>query len=278
MKNYWCFYTKKPNSFFIFNKAICFNINMDRKIYSSFFLSKQAQKKSFAILIDPDNLSLEEASEIINIATSAYVDYFFVGGSIITDINHFHELISFFKKNTRIPVVIFPGNSSQVSPQADAILLLSLISGRNPDLLIGQHVQAAPLLKRSKLEVIPTAYMLIDGGSPTAVTYMSNTMPIPAHKSEIAVCTAMAGELLGLKLLYMETGSGAQNSPPYDMIQKVRNSVDIPMIVGGGIRDVETVKKVLNAGADTIVIGNHIEKDKKFIKKVGEIMKEINLF
>lgn len=250
---------------------------MDRKIYSSFFLNKQAQKKSFAILIDPDNLSLEAAKEVIDIARNAYVDYFFVGGSIIIDINHFHDLISFFKENTKIPVVIFPGNSSQVSPQADAILLLSLISGRNPDLLIGQHVQAAPVLKRSNLEVIPTAYMLIDGGSPTAVTYMSNTMPIPAHKSEIAACTAMAGELLGLKLLYMETGSGAEHSPSYEMINKVRKSVDIPMIVGGGIRDIDTVKKVLEAGADIIVIGNHIEKDKKFIKKVGETMKDINL-
>ncbi len=251
---------------------------MNRKIYSSFFLNKQAKKKSFAVLIDPDNLSLEEAKEIIDISNNAYVNYFFVGGSIITNIDHFHNLILFFKENTNIPVVIFPGNSSQVSPEADAILLLSLISGRNPDLLIGQHVQAAPLLKKSRLEVIPTAYVLIDGGSSTAVTYMSNTMPIPAHKSEIAVCTAMAGELLGLKLLYMETGSGAENSPSYDMIKKVRKNIDIPIIVGGGIRDIDTVQNVLDAGADVIVVGNHIEKNKEFIKKIGEIMKNVNLF
>lgn len=251
---------------------------MNRRIYTSFFLNKQAQKKAFAILIDPDKLSIEKAQIIIKKAIQNQVDYFFVGGSIITNITHFHELILFFKENTKIPVIIFPGNSLQISEHADAILLLSLISGRNPDLLIGQHVLAAPLLKKSKLEVISTGYMLIDGGNPTAVTYMSNTMPIPADKPEIAACTAMAGQFLGMKLMYMETGSGAMNTLSETLVQKVQEVIDIPLIVGGGIKDIETARKLLIAGADVIVVGNYIEENVDFIQDMGKMIRGFNFF
>lgn len=251
---------------------------MNRKIYTSFFLNKQAQKKAFAILIDPDNLSLEKAQILIKKAIQNQVDYFFVGGSIITNISHFHDLILFFKNNTKIPVIIFPGNSLQISEHADAILLLSLISGRNPELLIGQHVLAAPLLKKSKLEVMSTGYMLIDGGNPTAVTYMSNTMPIPADKPEIAACTAMAGEFLGMKLLYMETGSGAMNTLSENLVKKVQEVIDIPLIVGGGIKDIDTARGLLVAGADVIVVGNYIEDNIDFIQDMGKMVREYNFF
>lgn len=170
----------------------------------------------------------------------------------------------------RYPRILFPGNVLQVSREAEAILLLSLISGRNPDLLIGQHVIAAPYLKESGLEILPTGYLLIDGGSPTSVSYMSNTIPIPANKPDIARCTAMAGEMLGLRLMYLDAGSGARNPVPEAMIRAVRSEIGVPLIVGGGIRIPEQAMAAVSAGADLIVIGNAVEQSPQLILEMAE--------
>jgi putative glycerol-1-phosphate prenyltransferase len=169
-------------------------------------------------------------------------------------------------------VVLFPGDNLQINSHADAILFLSLISGRNPDLLIGKHVISAPILKDSGIEVVSTGYMLIDGGTPTSVSYMSNTTPIPANKRDIAVCTAMAGEMLGLKLIFMDAGSGALNPVGENMISAVKKSIDIPLIVGGGIRSAEKAKAAFEAGADVVVVGNAIESNKDLIREIAQII------
>lgn len=240
---------------------------MTQEIFNSILAAKKKGQKQFALLIDPDKMPNAEA---IAAAEEFGVDYFLIGGSLLTNGN-LHTTIEFVKNRSRIPVILFPGNLLQIDPSADAILLLSLISGRNADMLIGKHVIAAPVLKASKLEVISTGYMLIDSGSPTAVSYMSNTLPIPADKDDIAMCTAMAGELLGLKMIYMDAGSGAKNAISSSMIKKVSSSISIPLIIGGGINTAEGVQKAFEAGADIIVIGTAFEKDITFIKKILEV-------
>ena len=225
-------------------------------------------KKLLAVLIDPDSVKDEEQlANTCKLCTAANADLILVGGSLITN-GFFDNCISIIKANTQIPVLLFPGNIMQVSNEADGILFLSLISGRNPDLLIGKHVLAAPGLKKSGIEIIPTGYMLIDGGNITSVSYMSNTTPIPADKSAIAVCTAMAGEMLGLKLIYMDAGSGAQQSIPAKLINEVRKNVSLPIFIGGGIRTPEAALAACQAGADVIVVGNAFEHDPSLIKKI----------
>lgn len=211
---------------------------------------------------------------MIRSAEKAGVDLLLVGGSLLTNGN-FEECIQFLKKNTQIPIVIFPGNGHQISSSADAILLLSLISGRNPDLLIGNHVIAAPMIKSSQLEVISTGYMLIESGRQTSALYMSNTNPIPSDKDDIAMCTAMAGEMLGLKMIYMDAGSGALNPVSETMIRTVKNNVHIPVMVGGGIKTVEQAVASCKAGADIIVVGNAIEKDPGLIKKISDSIHQL---
>ena len=172
------------------------------------------------------------------------------------------EIISSLKKECEIPIVLFPGNHSQISNKADGILFLSLISGRNPEYLIGQHVNAAPVLAKSKLEVIPTGYMLIENGKATSVEYISQTKPIPRNKTDIALATAMAGEMLGLKMIYLEAGSGAKHPVPVKMIKSLAATLKIPIIVGGGIRSKKQMQKAFKAGADIVVVGTAIEKGK----------------
>jgi len=240
-------------------------------IYSTLCKEVRSGKKKFAVLIDPDKTDIASLQKIVKIAVKGGTDYFFFGGSLLINDNK-EELILFLKEQCDIPVLLFPGNSLQLTNRADGLLLLSLISGRNPDMLIGRHVISAPFLKKSKLEIISTGYILVDGGSTTTVAYMSNTTPIPSNKSEIAVCTAIAGEMLGLKLIYMDAGSGALNPVPKDMIEKVRDNINIPLIIGGGITTAGKAKEVLNAGADVIVVGNAIEKDPRLIYKIAEIL------
>ena len=242
-------------------------------IYQAFIEKKKQGKKQFAVLIDPDKPSNDDLKEIAKIATESKVDYFFVGGSLLTN-DSLDACIKIIKENCDIPVVIFPGNALQMSPKADAFLYLSLISGRNPELLIGAHVITAPYLKFSGLEVISTGYMLIDGGKATTVTYMSNSMPIPADKPDISSCTAMAGEMLGMKVIFMDAGSGAQNHIPLEMVKMVSQSVDVPLIIGGGIRTPELAAEIAEAGADIVVVGNKFEKDYSLI---NEIAKAIHL-
>jgi len=238
-------------------------------LYENFQKAKEEGKKKFAVLIDPDQLRMNNLDKILNIAIEAEVDYFFIGGSLIVN-SVLDDCLSHIAKACDIPKILFPGNSLQLSYRADGILFLSLISGRNAELLIGRHVNTAPYIKLSPLEVLATGYMLVDGGITTTVSYISNTTPIPAAKDDIALCTAMAGEMLGLKLIYMDAGSGAKNPISTSMISCVSGGVQIPLIVGGGIRTPEKALANVEAGADVIVVGNAIEKDPTLIKEIAD--------
>lgn len=243
-------------------------------IYTSISTAKKAGKTQLAVLIDPDKARLGTLDRVIVTAVNAGIDYFFIGGSLILD-DKMDDCIEVIKEQSQIPVVLFPGSTFQISDKADAMLFLSLISGRNAELLIGKHVVVAPYLKRSELEVIPTGYMLIDGGAPTTASYISHSIPIPANKNEIAVCTAIAGEMLGQKLLYMDAGSGAQKPVSEAMIRSVSQAVDIPLIIGGGIISAEVVYRNARAGADLMVIGNSIEKNPALIHEMAAALKEV---
>src|SRR5688572_15794298 len=241
---------------------------MKEGIYQSLIIKKKEGKKSFAVLIDPDKATDAILDELIELSLAAKVDYFLAGGSLVIS-NRLDEVVQHIKKNCDIPVILFPGSPSQVSKYADALLYLSLISGRNPELLIGQHVVSAPFVKMSGLEIMPTGYMVIDGGAPTTVSYISNASPIPADKNEIAMCTAMAGEMLGMKLIYMDAGSGAKRAITENMIESVAKSIAVPLIVGGGIIEPEKAYMNCKAGADLIVVGNAIEKEASLIKELA---------
>lgn len=227
------------------------------------------KNKGLALLLDPDKYSETDLPAILEQAELSGVDFIFVGGSLI--FQGIEKLVNQVKSLSELPVVIFPGGVLQVCPAADSILLLSLISGRNPEYLIGNHVITAPFIKRSGLEVIPTAYMIVDGGVRTSVEYVSNTVPLPADKPDLAVATAIAGELLGMQLIYMDAGSGAKHSISPSMIKAVSAETSIPLIVGGGIRSSEQAKDAYEAGADLIVVGNALENDQQFLKKLGEV-------
>jgi len=241
---------------------------MIKGIHNSLVERKRAGKKSFAVLIDPDKVNDQNMEQLIDLSVTAKVDYFFVGGSLVIS-SYLDECLQLIKRSCNIPTVLFPGSPSQVSKYADALLYLSLISGRNPELLIGQHVVSAPFVKKSGLEIMPTGYMVVDGGAPTTVSYISGASPLPADKNEIAMCTAMAGEMLGMKLIYMDAGSGAKRPIPESMIEKVAQSISVPLIIGGGIIEPEKAYLNCKAGADVIVVGNAIEKDASLIKEMA---------
>ena len=238
-------------------------------LYKSILVSKNQGKKLFAILIDPDKQKNSDLLLIIKNANESKVNYFFVGGSLLINDN-LSDCIKTIKENSKIPVILFPGNAMQINPKADGILFLSLISGRNPDLLIGKQVISAPILKQTELEIISTGYMLVDSGKPTTASYMSNTVPIPREKNAIATSTAIAGQYLGMKLIYMDGGSGAEYPITNEMIKQVSNSIDIPLIVGGGICNAKKAIENCKSGADLIVVGNAIEKDYKLIKEISK--------
>lgn len=242
---------------------------MKEALYNRLYEKKRQGKKSFTVLIDPDKVDERAIEQLVKLSLDAKVDYFFVGGSLVIS-NHLDECIQQIKASCDIPVILFPGSPSQVSKYADALLYLSLISGRNPELLIGQHVVSAPFVKKSGLEIMPTGYMVVDGGAPTTVSYISNASPIPADKNEIAMCTAMAGEMLGMKLIYMDAGSGAKRPITETMIQHVSASIDLPLIIGGGIIEPEKAYLNCKAGADMVVVGNAIEKDPGLIKEMSQ--------
>ncbi len=220
----------------------------------------QSHGNKIAVLVDPDKPTDNTIIALAKDAQKAGVDFFFVGGSLLTNDN-MDSCIKLLKTHSDIPVIIFPGNSLQLSKKADAFLFLSLISSRNPEMLIGRHVISAPYLKLAGLEVISTGYMLIDSGKPTTVSYMSNSLPIPADKNDIALCTAMAGEMLGMKMIFMDAGSGAYNAIPAEMIAAVKGSINVPLIIGGGLKTPEMAVNALKAGADIVVIGNSLEKN-----------------
>lgn len=263
------------SNFRIFKPIHTQRLNPLQNIYTSLTESKKRGEKKFVVLFDPDKLRLKRMDQALDLAMECGVDYFFIGGSLVVN-NMLDEVLIEIRERCHIPMILFPGSSFQLSYRADALLFLSLISGRNSELLIGQHVISAPFLKMSPLEIISTGYMLIDGGVQTSVQYMSNTYPIPAHKDDIAVCTALAGEMLGLKLIYMDAGSGAKNPVPESMIDSVSGAVSIPVIVGGGIRTPENVAANMRAGADVVVVGNAIEKDPVLIREMAAAAKEFN--
>lgn len=229
---------------------------------------KSAGRKSFAVLVDPDKVDAKSVERLCTLCVDAGVDYILVGGSLVVT-DHLDEVVRQFKNECDIPVILFPGSPSQLSRYADALLYLSLISGRNPELLIGQHVISAAAVRKSGLEVISTGYMVVDGGAPTTVSYISNANPIPADKNEIAMCTAMAGEMLGMKIIYMDAGSGARKPIPEEMISAVARHVSVPIVVGGGITEPEKAYRNCRAGADLIVVGNAIEKDPTLIREMS---------
>lgn len=243
---------------------------MDKGIYSSLVEAKKRGKKRMAVLFDPDKFHSPKMERALHLAMEANVDYFFIGGSLVVN-NMLDSLLERLRQQCNIPLILFPGNSFQLSYRADALLFLSLISGRNPELLIGQHVISAPYLKLSPLEIISTGYLLIDGGVSTSVQYMSNTQPIPANKNDIAVCTALAGELLGLKMIYLEAGSGAHRPVEESMIEAVSGAITVPLIVGGGIRTPEKVAANFGAGADLVVVGTTFENDPELIRDMAAV-------
>lgn len=240
-------------------------------IYTQILDSVANNKKMLAVLVDPDKCMGNNLDKFIKLAKQAEPDLILIGGSLTTESTDF--AIERIKQNCNIPVVVFPGSASQFSAKADAILFLSLISGRNPDFLIGQHVVSAPFIKKSGVETISTGYMLIESGSTTSVEYMSNTRAIPRDKTGIAVATAIAGELLGNKLLYLEAGSGAKLPVPTEIISEVKKQVNIPLIVGGGLRTSADIEKALQAGADIIVVGNILEKEPELMLEFRTIFK-----
>ena len=227
-----------------------------------------APGKKMAILIDPEKLSVPAIISTVFSANEAGVRMILVGGSLMS--TKMDNVVEIIKKNTSLPVILFPGSLIQLSTKADALLLLTLVSGRNPEFLIGNHVLAAPFIHRSQMEVIPTGYILIDGGNVTSVEYVSNTRPIPADKIDLVVATAMASEMLGQKLIYLEAGSGALNHIPAEVVKEVRKNTSVPLIVGGGINTYEKAKLILDAGADMIVVGTAVEED---INKLGQLIK-----
>ena len=247
---------------------------MLKAIYHSLTERKRTGKKSFAVLIDPDKVNDFNMERLIDLSIAARVDYFLVGGSLVIS-NYLDECLQLIRRSCSIPTILFPGSPSQVSKYADALLYLSLISGRNAELLIGQHVVSAPFVKKSGLEIMPTGYMVVDGGAPTTVSYISNASPLPADKNEIAMCTAMAGEMLGMRLIYMDAGSGAKRPITESMIEKVAQSISVPLIIGGGITDPEKAYLNCKAGADVIVVGNAIEKDASLIREMAEAVHSV---
>lgn len=238
-------------------------------IYSAIKQSMANRRKCFALLVDPDGHDAAYFERVARLGIESGIDFFFVGGSLIAD-DVLDLCLTILRNDTSIPTVIFPGSSLQINPAADAFLFLSLISGRNAEMLIGRQVTAAPYLRKSGLEVISTGYMLIDSGRPTTALYMSNTLPIPGDKPQIAACTAMAGEMLGLSLIYLDGGSGADHPVDPAMIRAVRESVSIPIVVGGGIRTPQQAAAACQAGADLIVVGNAAETNPEILRGIVE--------
>lgn len=228
-------------------------------IYEKYF-NKGGRK--IAVLLDPDKLTAESTPSIAEKIEKSPADFIMVGGSLVS--SSVEETVAAIKTATQKPVVLFPGAGTQLSDNADALLLLSLVSGRNPEYLIGEHVKSAYKIRKSGIEIISTAYVLIDGGSVTSVQYVSNTMPIPASKIDLAVATALAGEQIGMKNIYLEAGSGAKRPVPHDTISAVSSVCSVPIMVGGGLKSMSDITKAFYAGADIAVVGTAFEKNPDF--------------
>lgn len=238
-------------------------------IYNKILQSKVESEKLLAILLDPDKIVLDHVELLVEKINQSPATHIFIGGSTVEN-NILDELIIKIHQNSpsggqgALPIVLFPGNPSQISNQADAILFLSLISGRNPDFLIEHQVKAAPILKKTNLEIISTGYILIESGTKTAVERISKTIPLDSNNPEFVIATAQAGEMLGNKLIYLEAGSGAKKAVPLEIIKKVAQNIKIPLIVGGGIIDLQGIQRAYDAGADLVVIGTAFENNLDF--------------
>ena len=239
-------------------------------IYKQILQSKEANQKLLAILLDPDKIVWENLPHLIERIKESPATHIFIGGSIVES-KILDELLILLQADIDFPIILFPGNPSQISQYADGILFLSLISGRNPDYLIEHQVNAVPILKQMNLEVIPTGYLLIESGAQTAVERVSETKPLDRNNIDYVVHTAQAGEMLGKKLIYLEAGSGAKQAVPLEMIQQVSQNIQIPLIVGGGITDLQGIQKAYEAGADLVVIGTAFENDANFFQNSPEI-------
>jgi putative glycerol-1-phosphate prenyltransferase len=234
----------------------------------------KSKEKKIAILIDPDKIDSINFLNFIEKANKLNVDYFFVGGSLVN--NSIENIIDIIKNNSEIPVIIFPGNTNQITKNADGILFLSLISGRNPEYLISNHVISAIKIKQSGIKVYPTGYILIESGTKTSVEYISNTTPIPNNKPEIVLSTAIAGELLGLSSIYLEAGSGAKQTVAPSTIQLVRDNISCNLIVGGGIKTAEQLLHTYKAGANIAVIGTSLEQNLNLLDEFISVRNSIN--
>ncbi|TAE13231.1 MAG: geranylgeranylglyceryl/heptaprenylglyceryl phosphate synthase [Bacteroidetes bacterium] len=239
------------------------------KILDELHERKRQGLKSLALLIDPDKFDEDILHKFIALDAFAQVEWILVGGSLIQGWN-IGATIQLIKQHTTKPVIIFPGSNMHIDSTADGILFLSLISGKNPEFLIGQHIVAAPILKKSKIQILPTGYMLVEGGKPTTASYMSNTTPLPHDKPEVAACIAMAGEMLGLRLMYADTGSGADKSVSNAMIRLITKSTDCPLVIGGGIRLPQRALEMWEAGADMLVVGNAIEENPSLLTDIAQ--------
>jgi putative glycerol-1-phosphate prenyltransferase len=246
-----------------------------KPIYQRLKSQKEAGKKMIAVLIDPDKVDYAVLSATMQKAHQAHVDLILVGGSLLTD-GDLNKTIEEVKSCSTIPVILFPGSTSQISAKADGILFLSLLSSRNAEMIIGQQVTAAPYLRKTNLEIISTAYLLIDSGKQTTASYMSNSNPIPANKPEIAASTALAGTYLGMDTIYLDGGSGADNPVPSEMISKVKEYTNQLLFIGGGVNSIEKAENAFNAGADIVVVGNAVENDSSFLIELGIVKNRLN--
>lgn len=238
-----------------------------KHMYQNIVSASTKSKKLLAVLIDPDKMKLENVSGFMTKVNQSIATHIFVGGSEV-DEGITEILVEAIKKHTDLPVILFPGDIIQITDKADGILFLSLISGRNPEYLIGKQVEAVSKLKATNLEVIPTGYILVENGKETTVQSVSKTKPIKRNQVQTIIDTAKAGELLGMKLIYLEAGSGATHSIEPDIISKVKQELTVPLIVGGGIRTKEELESAYNAGADLVVIGTAFEKDENFFDEI----------
>lgn len=223
----------------------------------------------FLVLLDPDRMSVPEIVDLAQKSEQGGADGFLVGSSLLLS-TRFDEAVREIKKHVKVPVTIFPGNANQVSRYADAILFLSLLSGRNPHLLIGEQVKAAPAIREFGLEPIPTGYLLIESGATTSVQFMSDTQPIPKNKPDIAKAHALAAEYLGMKFVFLEAGSGADSPVPDEIVREVKDFISIPIIVGGGVKNPDVARGKVKNGASFVVIGNFLEEDDSLIKEFAE--------
>ena len=240
------------------------------KVFSALLSASSRLGSAFLVLVDPEKTSPDQARSLAAHAQEGGVDAFLVGGSQGV-CGSLDELVTAVRESSGLPVILFPGSACQISEKAHALLFLSMLSSRNPQYLIGEHVKAAPVLRRMSIEIIPTAYLLVESGTLTSVQYVTQSLPIPRDKVDLAVAHALAGKYMGMKLVYLEAGSGAGTPVPAEMVQAVSLTTDLPVAVGGGIRSPEQAGRFARSGASFVVVGNALETtgEPSFVKELA---------